>query len=299
MAAGQEIQAYHNIKTDHVKLLFTLASALWKDCAQCTASQVFWGFFPTLFLLSYYSEIAFKLKHWLYSISFTMKHSTAITGATTQGLLPHPAASLHPSTQPRCWVSTCSVSWKVTGCRVCSVSSISGHSLGVRDFCACWISMPWQLGQLCVSEQQPVPLNYLLQLTWTCISLSFLPSLYSACCSMNKLERQMTQMMKSHQVIITKHDKALMHLHSAAFHFIWVNYCIAEHLWRVYLKMERGMGQAGCSDKPDQRKQIRHISFHTSCWVSHSAFSGFWCGKSHVLGKEQLRNWFCATDLVT
>lgn len=76
---------------------------------------------------------------------------------------------------------------------ISSFSSIFGFSLGERDFCACRSSMPWQLGQLCVSEQQPVPLNYLLQLTWTCISLPFLPSHRGACCSTSKLERQMTQ----------------------------------------------------------------------------------------------------------
>lgn len=38
VAAGKEIQAYHNIKIDHVKLLFTLTSALWIGCAPFTAS---------------------------------------------------------------------------------------------------------------------------------------------------------------------------------------------------------------------------------------------------------------------
>lgn len=57
---------------------------------------MFWGFFPTHFLLRFYSEIAFKLKHWLYSVSFTMKHSTAITGASAQGLLPLQPVTLWP-----------------------------------------------------------------------------------------------------------------------------------------------------------------------------------------------------------
>lgn len=65
--------------------------------------------------------------------------------------------------------------------------------------------------------------------------------------------------------------------------------------------MERGTGQAGCSGKTDQRKQVRHISFHTSwCTEFHILPSvGFDAEKSPALGKEQLRNWFCATDLVT
>lgn len=133
-------------------------------------------------VLGFFSPPSFSwaiIQKWLSNWSTVCIQSVSQWSAVLQSQVPvcrYCSHTLQPhSTPPHCWVSTCSMSWKVAGWSLCSVSSIFGFSLGKRDFCACRTWVPWQLGQLCVSEQQPVPLNYLLQLTWTCISFLFCP----------------------------------------------------------------------------------------------------------------------------
>lgn len=190
----QEIQAYPNIKTDHVKFLFTLASALWKAMYNVLLLRCFGVFFPTLFLLSHYSEMAFKLKHCLYSISFTVKRSTAITGASVQVLLPHPAASLHPSTL---------LSFHL-------LNELEGRRLeALLSFLHIWLFLG-KAWFLCVQDLSALAAWAALCIRTTTSAselftpthmnlhfFPFLPSHHGVCCSMSKLERQMTQTMKS------------------------------------------------------------------------------------------------------
>lgn len=109
-----------------------------------------------LCFLSCYSEVAFKLQHWLYSISCTTMHGSATTGARVQvqqhQLRSPPACSrlycphtLQPHSSPHtAELPPAQYAGKLTGWRIFSVFSITCFYLEERDFCACWTSMPWQ-----------------------------------------------------------------------------------------------------------------------------------------------------------
>lgn len=116
-------------------------------------------FVLALYFLSCCSEMAFKLKHWLYSVSGTVVYSSATAGAHVQvqqhQLKSPPACSylhcshtLQPHSSPphshTAEFPPDQCAGTLTGWRICLVFSVACFYLGEHDFCSCWTKMPWQ-----------------------------------------------------------------------------------------------------------------------------------------------------------
>lgn len=81
--------------------------------------------------------------------------------------------------------------------------------------------MPWQECSTVHQKNKPALLNYLHQLTWTCVSPPFCTTMLA---TLNKLVRQVTWTVRL-QMTITKHKKYLSQLLWAAIYFLFVHYC--------------------------------------------------------------------------